>query len=154
MKLICENLLIAKSNIRHYFQETPAVTAIVLKNIGHFLFFFAPSACVMVILSRSWIILDNLIFLAKILDFSLLEKILDFFPRSWQSILPRNRTMIKILATNPTSGHWKSEKKITNFLKYILGYKYFSSKVSISMKFGFSFILQQKRKVYGEVIYG
>ena len=66
-----------------------------------------PVIGVLVFLPKSWIILDNLEFLAKILDFfSFIAKILDildFLPRSWQLILPRNLR----------SCQWKSEKKIT-----------------------------------------
>ena len=66
-----------------------------------------PVLGVLVFLPRSWIILDNLEFLAKILDF------LDFLPKSWQLILPRNPRKIKILPRNPRSCQSKSEKEIT-----------------------------------------
>ena len=64
-------------------------------------------------LGWSWIILNFLpgswifLFVGKILDF------LDFLPRSWQLILPRNPRKIKILPRNPRPGQWNSEKKTT-----------------------------------------
>ena len=64
-------------------------------------------------LGWSWIILNFLpgswifLFVGKILDF------LDFLPRSWQLILPRNPRKIKILPRNPRPCQWNSEKKTT-----------------------------------------
>ena len=50
-------------------------------------------------------ILDFFKFPAAILDF------LDFLPRAWRLILPRNPTILMILARNPRSCHRTSEKK-------------------------------------------
>ena len=83
---------------------------------------------VLVFLPRSWIILDNLEFLAKILDFfSFVAKILDFL-----------YFFAKILAINLAK---KSkimpmeirEKNHSCFYKYRLSYKYFSSYVKLRL---------------------
>ena len=81
--------------------------------------------------------------------FGFLAKILDFFhllPKSWQLILPRKPRIIKILARDEKSCHWKSEKKIT--VVFRPGYKYFSSWVSSTVNFGFSLIRKQKRSIW------
>ena len=72
---------------------------------------FSPELRVLVFLPRSWMILDNLEFLAKILDFLFLSKILDsldFLPRSWPLIFSRNSRTIKISTINPRPYRWNS----------------------------------------------
>ena len=79
----------------------------------------SPMLGIVVFLPTCWMILDNLEFFTKILDFLYFVPrswIFLILPRSWQLILPRNSRKIKISARNPRSCHWKSEKKTTVFL--------------------------------------
>ena len=97
----------------------------------------------------SWIILENIEFLAKVLDFLLiLLKFLDFLTRYWQLLLLNNSRITKIRAKNARSFHCKTEENHSFFINKKLGYKYFSGQVLSNMKIGFSIILKQKRKVF------